>query len=434
MHDWISALIFFYRWSILNCLEVFQIMKKYIYLLFIICLLNPATDLFPNASTAGNTVTVNRDSGFNALRSPALMSWEQDDSMGLGFVYSMQVYNDTDGTVDNGLIDAPIDAESESIFKGIVLFSYILRSEDHSFGVGIRNSDDAQFVLTESSQEFTLLGTTLKSSEEKEIINVSSVFSYSYRLNNRQTLGIQAETGYAVKTENKNTKISSGPTDLDTDIETENITATLSIGYSYIGSSIEMGLLLNTGEFSIEKKSGTRSGISGGAPVSGSGDSESDIYQSKGYGLMAGISFRPYYKLLLNFEAGTQIPFEDNKKTLNDDLLEVNSEFKSSGVYLVRTGADYLIDKNLSVGVGAGYIFISSNSDSSDAKSNDVDINLFEFTTGCEYRFSDSLSLLISCNMIYIIADMGIKSPGMEIDLSSDTLNVNFATGVSMSF
>lgn len=408
--------------------------NKYILLLFIICALNTATDLFSNASTAGNTVTVNRDSGFNALRSPALMSWEQDDSMGLGLVYSMQVYNDTDGTVDNGVLEAPIDAESESIFKGIVLFSYVLRSEDHSFGVGIRNSDDAQFALTESSQEFTIAGTTLISSEEKEIINISTVLSYSYRLNNRQTLGVQAETGYAVKTENKNTKIPILPSDIDTDIETENITATLSIGYSYIGSNIEMGLLLNTGEFSIEKKSGSRSGFSGVTPVSGSEDSESDIYMSKGYGVMAGIAFRPHYKLLLNFEAGTQIPYEDEKKTLNDDLLEVNSEFKSSGVYLARIGADYRIDRNLSAGIGAGYIFISSNTDSSDAKSIDLDINLFELTTGCEYRFSDSLSLLISCNIIYIMADMGMKSPGMEIDLSTNTLNVNLATGVSMSF
>lgn len=411
-----------------------HMLYKYRILLIPLLLLFNLTSIYADSSTAGNTVTVNRESGFNALRNPALMSWQDSDSMGLGFVYSIQAYNNTEGTVNNGVTETPIDAESESIFKGIVLFSYVLRNKDHTFGVGLRNTDDAQYALSESSQEFNMSGTILRSSEKKEIINVSSVLSYSYRLNNRQTLGIQAETGYALNTVNKNTKISSIPADIDTDIETEKITATLSTGYSYIGNNFEMGLLLNSGEYCTEKNSGSRSGFSGGTPVSGHEETESDIYQSKGYGLMAGIAFRPYYKLLLDIEAGTQIPFEDDKKTINDDLNEINTNIKSSLVYLVRIGADYRIDRNLSAGVGAGYILLSSNTDSSDTKSTDVDLNLFEFTTGCEYRFSDSLTLLISCSMLYITADMGMKSPGMEIDLSADTLNVNFATGVSMYF
>lgn len=393
-----------------------------------------AEKLYANSSTAGNTVTVNRDSGFNALRSPSLMSWQQDNSISLGFVYTLQAYNKIDGTVNNGILNAPIDADSKNIFKGSALFSYVLRCEDHSFGAGIRSTDDGQFSLSESSQDFTLSGSNLKSSEKNKNINVSSVLSYSYRLNNRQTVGVQVETGYTVTSVSKNTKIPIIPADIDTDITKKSINATTSIGYSYITNTVETGFMFNAGEYSKETDSGSRSGTSGGLAVSGHENSDSGIYQSKGYGVMAGIAFRPYYKLLVNIEAGIQIPFEENKKALNDNLVVVNNKFESSGLYLARLGVDYLIDQNFSAGFGAGYAFSSSEIHGSDAKSTAVDLDLLEFTTGLEYRLYSKLSLLLSCSLFYITTGMDIEDSGMEIDLSADTLNVNFTTGVSMRF
>ncbi|HNW38558.1 MAG TPA: hypothetical protein PKJ75_06860, partial [Methanosarcina vacuolata] len=82
--------------------------------------------------------------------------------------------------------------------------------------------------------------------------------------------------------------------------------------------------------------SGSLSGYNASGTVSENKDTDSDIYQNKGYSLIAEIGFRPDYKLLLNFEAGTQFPFKNDKKSLNDDIIEVNNELKSSGVYPVR--------------------------------------------------------------------------------------------------
>lgn len=388
--------------------------------------------LYANPATSGNPVTVNRNSGFNALRSPALMSWQEDDTSGIGYIYSLQVYEDIEGTINNG-IEIPVYADSKSIFKGTGLFSCVLRSGDHSFGIGIRNTDEAQFALSESSQEFTLGMYSMHNEEKKKIINLSSVLSYSYRIGSKHALGIQGETGYGVTTIDKTTEefVSGAVTTSSNNTQTDSTSASLAAGYSFISKPFEAGIMIRGGEFS--KVTINRSGENGGMAIN---DVETgpDYFQNKGFGITGGIAFRPDYRLLVNMEAGIDFPYKYGKKSINDSNNVVDDDVHSSGVYMFRTGADYRVNRNLSAGIGASYAFSSSSTDSSDGRSTEMNLNLFEFTSGIEYRFMNGIDLLVACNFLYISADMGMENPGMEIDLGFDTLSVNFVTGISTAF
>lgn len=408
------------------------ILYKYRILLIPLLLLSTLTNLYANSSTTGNPATVNRDSGLNALRSPALMSWQQDDSLGLGLVYTLKAYDDFEGSITLFGVSAPVDSETDSIFKGALFFSGIIRFDKHTFGFGIKNTDDAQFTISKSHTEIASSSTSID--EKKMVINISSVYSYAYRLSNRQSAGFQIETGFSRKETDEDVNDSSNYK-YKTSIS-EGISGSISFGYSFIGKNIEAGLLITTGEFTREKTDVSYETTTPSYVKSKTG-TDPEIFQNKGYGLIAGLGFRPYYKILLIFETGIEIPYTYEQKSISDDFTEVTNSTDSSGLYLARLGADYNVNRNMSAGIGFTYAQTDKETDISDGTKTEMSFSLIEINTGIEYILSNGLRLLFACNVSFIAAEMSINKSGPPVttlEFNPDTINLGFVTGVSTYF
>jgi len=406
-------------------------MKRNLFIYISVILLSVLTCpgiLFANSSTSGNTVTVNRDSGFNALRSPALMSWQKDDSMGLGFVYSFQAYYNLDATLSDAMSTLPVNGDNDSIINCTGLFSCVLRFDRHSFGFGIRSADDSQFAKSESRT--SIEGAAIDTEENRTLLNISSVLSYSCKFSNRQSIGLQIETGYGVKEINK-VKNESG-TQSETEEDTEKLSGSVTIGYFLLGNNFEVGLMVKGGEFASESIESRYDVIAASSTDEEIGP---QIYQNKGYSLVAGFAYRLSGRLLLNFEAGGEIPYEYDRESLSDTAVRIDNNIRSTGAYMAKLGADYVFSRSISGGIGGSYTHASSESESSNGSSTSSDINLLEITTGFEYRFLSGIQFLFSCNLLYVMADMETAIPPVtKLHLDQDSLNINFVTGVSMNF
>ncbi len=76
------------------------------------------------------------------------MSRQEGNSAGLGYIYSLQAYYGFNGSLSGG--GSTVSIDGDSIFKGTAIASCLFRCSRHSFGAGIKNSDDAQFAISRS--------------------------------------------------------------------------------------------------------------------------------------------------------------------------------------------------------------------------------------------------------------------------------------------
>ncbi len=396
-------------------------------------------DVFAEAFFAGNASSVNADSGYNALRNPALMSGQKKDSAAVSYFYSYNAYNDISGEI-TGVLNLKMDVESKEKYNGTLSLSYVKKFTDYSLGIGIRNPDGTdQFQIKETTNKTTGVALPInnKTEEDKKSFALSTVLSFSKDLARDESFGIQFEVGAASSTVKKAKYESLGPKDSVMQITTDKIIGNLNCGYRYVSNRFEFGAILKFGEYVYEKEE-----YSYKDNLSSNKNSKKVspyFYRNKGPEYTLGLGYNITNKLLFNFETKIGMPYVVSKNELKDDDDGVFAE-KGGKTYLDYSGGatggfSYNYSRNFNFGFGVGAaVYKTESTDSNEIKTGEGTFNAYSFISGAEIKPAEGVSILFGLGCYYIRQTAKADIGSLVLNLNIDSLYLNAIAGASMSY
>ncbi len=421
-----------------------SLLNKALLCLSLLTILNAGLPLAADPSWAGNVITIDSSGGINAIRNPALMSRQKNDSAGLYMVYTSLADFSVDGSIDMGDIyeNETFSSGKDEIYNAMVLFSIIGQWGDHSYGFGIKRPEDEQFAKSENDISFgyyapaSLTDVKADIDETKTENNVTAVFSYSYRLNINESLGFQVEYGRGKTEKNKeittsvNGAVYSG---IDLEYSTDREQYAFSFGYSGTNGIVEAGLMLRSGDF-VKEETDLSYSSTGGSPGE-TGISEY-MFRRKGPEAILGIGINALPGMMLLLEARYMMPHEYEIKEYDDFsqlVHETDVEIdKSAGI---RGGIEYRFCRYFSAGAGGSYNITESIKRNSIGKVTAHEkIVLSELTAGLDIYLSRDITIVIGCDMIFLSLKNRSSNTTPALDMDVDLIYVNYIAGAALYF
>jgi hypothetical protein len=419
---------------------------KIIKILLIILLLS--VQLYAEAFFAGGVSSVNSDSGFNALRNPALMSGQDKDSAGFIYMHLYNVYTDTSGTIeDSSLSDTEIEVTSDEKYNANFSLSYVNRFSGGAFGFAVRKPEgEDQVRISESNFAMSGIYTPLpmpieiknETNEETKSFAISSVISYSKDLGRNESVGIQFETGISESTSEKEKKSSGfGNEDYNMEVSTKKLIGNLNCGYYYVADKYQVGAIIKIGEYAYEKQDYSYENNLTSAEKS---DEVSPfLYKNKGIEYTLGFGYNLTNTLLFNLEMNIGLPFDKETQSLKDDdnglMAEEESTEYANYSSLVSGGFDYKYSPNLKLGIGCGVGIYSADVSGSDGiKIGEYGYNRYSFITGLEVRPAENIRILFGLSLIYFELSQKSNVGSQKLDIESEAFYMNALVGASMYY
>jgi len=388
-------------------------------------------DLYADAIFAGNVTSVNSDSGLNALRNPALMSKQKDDSIGIFYMYSYLMHSDFDVNLSFSGLDADTNATNHENYNGALILSDVFHSGKNAYGIGITKTDDGQAVLSNSETDINLLSYNSNSTEKTRYFGSSVMLSYSHEINNNDSLGLQIETTAFNEYKKKNT-VTSTPDNINFQTETTRIKSSCSFGYHLIENSFEFGAILNTGSFGIENQKYELTNTSGHNE-----HKISNYYIRKdGIGVLLGFAIKPATKWVFNFEAGSILPYSYKEKQWDETTLEESTN-KINVIYtfLAKGGLNYKYNQYINFGFGGSYVSYKANSTDTDGFEADISkAVIYMATAGIDIRPSKNFTLLLGLDYKLYVLDSGNLDPLNKFQIGFMKHYIEAIAGISCKY
>jgi len=402
----------------------------------VILILFLSADIYAEAFLAGSVNSVNSDSGFNALRNPALMSGQKKDSAGFFYFYSYAAYTSVEGDI-KPLTAEKIESTSDEKFNGTLSISYVKRIQRNSFGFAVRKADGTdQVLISESSFSITAPGISNETKEEKKSFAVSTVFSYSRSLGRNEAVGIQLETGVSSVLQEKNIKKLT-PENYNMEITTDKLLGNLNCGYNFESNKYEIGAVIKFGEYYYERQKYFYSDNL----TSAKNEKEVSPYlhRNKGLEYTLGLGYNITNRLIFDMEATIGTPFEIKKTEYKDDdngiMAENNSRSYVKYSAQVNGGLSCRYSRNLNLGIGgAAAIYKADSAGVNGIKFGLSSYNAYSITTGAEIKAAEGVNIILGFSSYYLMSTMKADLAGQSLKLNVNALYMNAIAGVSMSY
>jgi len=398
-------------------------MKVKILTLFMIAF---TVNLYAEAVYSGSSAAVNSDSSFNALRNPALMSRQQTENLSFAYLYSYLINSKIDTDFRFAGIPVELDAELSEDYNGAIILSDVEHSGRSSWGFGLSKTGDGQIVLSSMDIE----SPSFSSAEDTTYIGTTLMLSYSYKLNNTESFGLQIET--AVSSESKDTEKKDGTNEKDLQVDEKKVTSGLTLGYYILENNYEFGIMFKSGRYGFDSQQYE-------LDVNGIGSEKkiSNYYMNdEGPGVMFGLGIKPERGYLLCLEAGYLIPYSHEEKSCNEDTLaETTGNINLKYAYVLRGGLNYNYSRYINIGFGGSYT--KSKSDTSDEdriKNGSTDYSIYQITSGIDVKLSKDYTLIFGLVYNRILLDMEKEESvnSFEIGITEDIIDV--MAGVSCNY
>ncbi len=407
--------------------------------LFVLCvLIFFVTDLSADSIFAGNPGTVDAESGFNALKNPALMSMQAGNSTAFVYNQSMTVNSETRGEIDFddvNITEETLDVDYSDKYKGNLTLSHVARTGRTSFGMGLNGGDDGQFVLKESNitieGESTGIPFTITGDEDEKGFSLGPVVSWSYRFSRNESVGIQLE-GTVLRTESTNNGYDTSSLEYTVkDKELRRYTGSITLGYHMKGDKFDIGMVLRTGEYGYESSELDYENKT----ILTDEHEEVDLYfiKNKGMEISLGFLFRPGPRLKLMIEGGAAMPYIHKQKEISDDSpFDVEKSESRAGLnYVFKAGLDYHLTAGLNVGLGGAYYRFKSKTYSSDIPAGRNALRGYEFIMGFDYNIGDGLNLLIGTGIFYGKSEYETINSPTVFDIRAESYSSSFTAGLA---
>jgi len=401
-------------------------MKIRFVILFIAAL---TLNLYADAVTSGGTISVNSDSSLNALRNPAIMARQQTENTAFAYRYSYMMDSEGDINVSLAGVKAESDFAMSEDYNGALLFSNVFHSGRSSYGIGISNASDGQVVF--SSIETSLKAGTydVKTTDEKKYAGATLMLSYSYRLYNGRSFGLQIETAGSSESVEKH-KEGTDESTLNSDVN--KITSGCTFGYYLYQYNYEAGVMLKSGRYGIENQN---------YELETSSDESikkiSNYYMNdEGPGVLLGFGIKPFRKLKVFFEAGYSIPYSYEEKSCDDDTLEKSTDdVDLVYTYGGRWGITYAYSRFLNFGMGGSYIrFKTESSSNVESKTATEKFSVSQINAGIDIKPSKEYTLLFGAGYKRVLADLFEEKATSDFGINVTEDYLELMAGVSCNY
>ncbi|GEM_PF-903668 len=414
-------------------------MKKF-YILFFISLCFVDGTLLAESFFSGNVSTVDPRSGFNALRNPALMSFRGTADLSVSYQYSYLADYKTESDVKVGGAAFDSEINNEVIYNGIFSFSNVNHSGKSSFGIGITDGSDGQMRFSSSEIELSnLSGSRFTEETDEDLLGFIAKLSYSYRIDSKESLGIQLEIAASDKSSSKNSKsYSSGTLVEDKDVESEQsrIAAGLVMGYYYTDKKYEFGAGFKTGRYGYENREYTFT--NNYAPAENHAEISNYAIRDEGIGMIAGFGLKPEGRVSFAIEAGGVLPYTSEEKKCDEGSFDLNKKKNDLSVkyaLIIKGGATWRAGSSVTLGAGGSCLRYSAESMNADnVREASQKINIYQLTAGAEIKISDDFKLLAGVGYSYTSAELKNENSTLSMELKPQSHSVSFITGITMIY
>lgn len=398
-------------------------MKIKFFTLFIIAF---TVNLYAEAVNSGSSAAVNSDSSFNALRNPALMSRQQTENFSFMYGYTSLVNAEVDTGFTYGGIPLDIDAEITEDYNGVLYFSDVEHSGQSSYGFGISKTSDGQIV----SGSMELKGSGFSTTEDTTYIGATFMLSYSYKLNRKESFGIQIET--AASSESKDTEKIDSPDVINSQEEIKKLTSGITLGYYLLENNFQFGIMFKSGRYGVENQK-YELDVNG---IESDGKISNYYMNDEGPGVLFGFGVKPERGYLLCIEAGYVIPYSHKEKSFDDDTFEKTKENKNlKYAYVLRGGLSYDFSRYINAGIGGSYTGSKADTSNRDGiKSESTDYSIYQVTSGIDIKPSKDYTILFSLVYNRVLLDMKNEdsSNSFKMGITEDIIDI--MAGVSCNY
>lgn len=329
---------------------------------------------------------VDPDSGYNAVRNPALMSFQ--DSGYLSVLLSHEfVVTTVEDINSEGNPDSTIEADVETLYNGSLLCAWSFKKGRFSYGFGVSSGEESTFRYQKSKSELDIgSGTYTEDVEEEQMASgVSLTFSQSLKLNSKSSIGynISLNSSY-VRTEDETLENSTDRTYSEEEVYL--VGADFSIGYYQVEKNFSAGFVIELGEHAYEKKSIYNRNYTTSTEES---EEVSPYYtQRGGLSYLVGILYPQSRKLDLYLQAGLGMPYTSREKSEGNQ----SSQIRQIYAYSVIAGLGYGMTGNLNLGFSGIYYHIYAKIFDSDSQTADLYYEVLSTVISLDYDFSEQIT------------------------------------------
>lgn len=408
-------------------------------LLIILLIAAAVTELAADPVLSGSINTVNPGSSFNALRNPALMRGERENTQGLIFLSSHDLDINFAGDIDLlAFNDEQLSVKSEEKLNLSFFFSSVHHYGRGSFGFGIKQNSSNQFLLSSSETVMTAADPSFLESiskEDKMEAGLGLVFSYAFNVRRNEALGFFIENNYYYKTLTKKIQVYTPALVSDRDFESEirGVSFIPGLGLHVAGNRDEAGIILKMGEIMFETQDYT---VSDSVPVTSDRENIPLFhYFNRGPEVLAGYSRRTGKDITLSVEAGFMFPFQKKEvKRSDDNLINENSYTNLKRGYSLGGALDIDFSRDINFSTGLVYFSIKNQSYNKDGiRSGDSDFSVIQLSSGMEYNISEELNLLFGAGVYRVDADFSTNLSN-KLNISAESTYVNLSAGLSRNY
>lgn len=435
-------------------------MKTWIYLLFFACAVFNAQSLYSQsiAAAMGDNLILVPSGAADVTRNPALLAWEQRGMEILGYA-GFLLYSLQDPELDAEVALPPLTVErgpfemytpqKQALWGG---GSFFLKSGKGAFGAAMQGNIKKERTSFDLNLSLPALSTSIlfRNEEIRYESSATGYASFSYRVNNNLSLGLQYKLEYKTEhgeSENRGfTNAAASSWELKSSTEASFVSTGI-LGVLMGFEPFYVGLVLLSPDYSYKKNKYQNEKDDYDTPANSFSIADSAPAQwvvTNSMGMMLGIGMNITSDIMIVGELGFRLNGSYNETILvvaNKTYEEIDQKNEYQKLFQFSIGLKYIIDHGLSIACGTfgRHVLMESRYDgTSQSKSMEIDYWLFGLRLGFEKRISSAVALVIVGSQERAVMDVTAKttegSMRMKFDekITDDSFNVSVAMRIML--
>ena len=386
------------------------------------------------ATTMGYLSLVGNDGPFDALRSPALLTGNNDNKgIGLALTYRIWDTYDTKITLGDPSLSMKFDEPDTTVFEGTAAFLMKV-SEMMSFGFAFEHEYDK--TERKNTMKISSMPGYLRTENSEEKSNDSRLNAgLGLALSKELSLGVKLNMSIKTEKEDKLATDTAPSTEAESSKITT-MTGSIDLGVLYNMGDTQLGFGINSGNYSRIKKDNSE--LKSAQQVSGS-ISYYTVYTA-GPSLSGGIYQRLMPLIAVAAEAGLTLPRSYTSKSLEKSgtvMNQINSDMENKMTYQVHLGVEIDVTRELILSFGGMYQTMETEETEKSASGNKVTTTegyIALLTLGADYKITSSQKINLFGSMMKYSIEMKEVKPGDSMKVEHDVTGFNIGLSFVQKF
>ena len=384
----------------------------------------------------GGIKTVTSEGPGDISRNPALLgTMTADKSLALFATARAYTIYDTELDVQTSSGDIKsVDQQTPLLLSGSVLAGYSFKSGSTVYGLSLEGYEGNLFSWESKEVDYVITlppDITETSKTKTTTISPAINMALGYHTGNNRFLGFQVILGNKFEMEEEN------GLDSTTKKTNQKHSIEMGFGYNYRDDNTEIGILVRTGTFTLEKRTREKDFSSG---LSDSNSTEYWPKYDKGIQIVTGAYTKITQKTAIAMEFGYRFPVTFVEKSLGDDdntstVYEDTIPVYSKGAIILNGGVEYFLSDTSTINTGLGYQQYSAGG-RDDGSVNKLSLSVLLWSVGYNRQLTpgSELSLLLITFRQKAEAMARFEDGSSSFELETDDTRYAFEIGGGITY